>query len=405
MCAKLGHKYKVANPLEEATQSTPAKTESLGSGIGTGSAQTPFSSAGDNKSSSTGQKPPLGASSFGSGQGGPFGGSSSSTVFGGLSSDGSSASASSPFGTSTPAPAPSQSPFGTTPPSPAPGPSPFVSSSPAPVQSPFRTSTPGPAPAPSPFASSTPAPVQSPFASSTPAPAFGSMASQSPFGQQSSGGFSSTPFSQPPASSPFGATAAAAPSTMAPGSTTFLGKSPRELLTAFYQEKNPTKLSEVDKLLASTREKKSKCLEIWQRNTAWMHLSLAFQWQLQRLRLVLVPQVQASLDHQDSASPRRWVEEAHLAHRRHHLVEHQGAALAPHHQRLVKDSGRLRVHLPLEVKALVLLRTPLRSQDLARLVPLRHKQRRSAQTQVLSEHRDGSRMLHVSIRDSRPACS
>jgi hypothetical protein len=51
-------------------------------------------------------------------------------------------------------------------------------------------------------------------------------------------------------SSPFGgAPPAPAPSGAGGGQTTFLGKSARELLVQFYQQKNPTKVAEVDKLL------------------------------------------------------------------------------------------------------------------------------------------------------------
>lgn len=123
-----------------------------------------------------------------------------------------------------------------------------------------------PPPNASPFAaSSSQTTSQSPFGGgkanvSTPAPAFGTtgMAS-SPFGQPTS--------SATPAPSPFSAAAPAtaggvfgtpaptlgfgAPAPTAASTPTILaGKTPRELLTAFYQEKNPAKVAEVDKLLA-----------------------------------------------------------------------------------------------------------------------------------------------------------
>lgn len=99
---------------------------------------------------------------------------------------------------------------------------------------------------PSPFGASS---IQS---SSTPVPApFGNQPTQpSVFG--SSGGFSGTtsnissagPFSGSASSStPFGGQA---PSQKP---QRFLGKSPKELLTTFYREKNPSKVHEVDKLL------------------------------------------------------------------------------------------------------------------------------------------------------------
>jgi hypothetical protein len=68
--------------------------------------------------------------------------------------------------------------------------------------------------------------------SSTPSLTFSS--AQSPFGQTSAiGGSSSSTFNgMPNATGP-----------------TFGGKSPRELLTAFYREKNPSKISDVDTLL------------------------------------------------------------------------------------------------------------------------------------------------------------
>jgi len=85
--------------------------------------------------------------------------------------------------------------------------------------------------------------------------------STSPFGQTAS---SATPFGQntKPTASPFGqAPTPAAPMSSPFGSnpntsaisgapTTFGGKTARELLFAFYQQRNPSKIAEVDKLLA-----------------------------------------------------------------------------------------------------------------------------------------------------------
>jgi len=60
-----------------------------------------------------------------------------------------------------------------------------------------------------------------------------------------------TPMTAPASPSPFRATAPASPSPFGAPTTPlkFGGKTPRELLTAFYQHTNPSKLSEVDKVL------------------------------------------------------------------------------------------------------------------------------------------------------------
>ena len=195
MFAKLSEKYHVPNPLEEDrgesvnVQSPAVKPGRTGIGFGASTAHTPISSESEKAASLTAQKPPLSTSLFGSEH------------------------------------APSQSPFG--------------SSTPAPTQSPFGgfSSSSTPAPAPSVFGASTP----SPFVGTTaPAPAFGTTSSPSTFGQPSAGALAS-PFGQPSsataAPTPFGAAAMVR------------GKTARELLTEFYQSKNPTKLTEVDKLL------------------------------------------------------------------------------------------------------------------------------------------------------------
>lgn len=123
-----------------------------------------------------------------------------------------------------------------------------------PNQSSALTPTAKPPLAPSPFAAggqtniaptfALPAPSgNSPFG--TPAPAGGTPA----FGQGGNSPFSTT---AAPAQSPF----SQAPTTTAPvsvpstGQSQFAGKSPREMLMAFYQQKNPSKLTEVDKVLA-----------------------------------------------------------------------------------------------------------------------------------------------------------
>jgi hypothetical protein len=89
----------------------------------------------------------------------------------------------------------------------------------------------------------------SPFSTNSPSTAaFGSVSSPAPaFGQQN---LISSPFGQPTASVPFGADPTPAPAAAQTHATMFGGKSARELLTSFYQEKNPSKLGEVDKLLA-----------------------------------------------------------------------------------------------------------------------------------------------------------
>ena len=239
MCRKLGEKYNVANPLDAApkvvdSHSTPNKL----AGIGFGSlAPTPFSSADDNK------KPPLGHASS-AGFGNLLGGSSpspvQSPVLGGFSST-TSSSVHSPFGSNTAINASAPSPFGSSALSvsgaPPYGPS---SATPASTQPYFGSAGSVSAafggnssvPAPAPFGSST----------STPASGFGVMSSHTLSGQ--TGASFSSPFGHAlsPASTPL-----AAPT----GTTaTFLGKSAREMLTAFYQEKNPSKLSEVDRNLA-----------------------------------------------------------------------------------------------------------------------------------------------------------
>jgi hypothetical protein len=96
---------------------------------------------------------------------------------------------------------------------------------------PSFASAPGPAFASSPFGTA-----------STSAPSFGSpVLRASQFGSP----FSAVPTEASPAS-PFGSSAGASANL---GAATFGGKTARELLTQFYQEKNPSKIAEVDKLL------------------------------------------------------------------------------------------------------------------------------------------------------------
>jgi hypothetical protein len=94
---------------------------------------------------------------------------------------------------------------------------------------------------------SAPSPV---FASSP----FGTATTSAPtFGSPGLGAstFGSSPFSTVPNEAstvpPFGSSAGASAPNL--GGATFGGKTARELLTQFYQEKNPSKIAEVEKLL------------------------------------------------------------------------------------------------------------------------------------------------------------
>jgi len=105
-------------------------------------------------------------------------------------------------------------------------------------------------------------PPASPFG---PAPGAANMASSTPFGSPApsstpfgSGGLSSTsPFGGAPSPSPFGPAAAPA---MQAGATqsTFQGKDPRQMLMQFYQQYNPSKLGEVDKVLTKYKGKEEQ---------------------------------------------------------------------------------------------------------------------------------------------------
>jgi hypothetical protein len=257
MFGKLAQKYKVANPLD-AIGSTPAaapttpfdaQAANAAPAPAVPSSTTPFGAKTANSTvGTTTPGMPFGAkaSPFESGLSAPapspFGSTAQSTAsFGG----GAPAAAPSPFGnvpspfgasTTSSSQAPRASAFGNAmsadtsfgQPSNAPAPTPF-GAAPAPV--PFGAAAPAPfggsAPAPSPFGGSAPAP--SPFGGSAPAPSpFGGAPAPSPFGAA--------------APAPFGGQAPVAP-------TSFGGKSPRELLVAFYQQYNAAKLGDVDKVL------------------------------------------------------------------------------------------------------------------------------------------------------------
>ncbi len=165
-------------------------------------------------------------------------GSTGSVPFGSPSSS----SNPSPFGTNQSV---TSSPFGGT----SSSTTPFGSSA-APSQAAATSASPAPFGSPSPFGQVKPsAPGGSPFGSqtSTLAPV------SSPFGQTNTstgGAFGSTP-----APSPF-----VTNSNTATTNKLFGGRSARDILTAFYQQRNPAKVSEVDKLLAKYAGHEEKLL-------------------------------------------------------------------------------------------------------------------------------------------------
>lgn len=120
----------------------------------------------------------------------------------------------------------------------------FMSQKPPLNSSPF-TSTSGQGSSQTPFSgASTASAPTSAFGASTmssPSPFAQLPAQFSPFGQTSSAVSSPSPFTGGVRSQPSPTPSSASPS--------FGGKSPRDLLMAFYQEKNPSKIAEVDKLL------------------------------------------------------------------------------------------------------------------------------------------------------------
>eukprot|EP00986_Skeletonema_menzelii_P003700 scaffold1174_cov196-Skeletonema_menzelii.AAC.1 len=151
------------------------------------------------------------------------------------------------FGTAA---APAPSPFGSTPTPGTAAPSPFGA-----VPTPASTSPFGSSSGSNAFGSTPAAASPSPFGASSGTNAFGtggafgaSAPSPSPFGNTTSG--STFGQSAPaPGPSPFGQTSAAqAPS--AGASSNFGGRNPRDMLHEFYKTYNPTKVNEVDKLLA-----------------------------------------------------------------------------------------------------------------------------------------------------------
>eukprot|EP00978_Attheya_sp_CCMP212_P039637 scaffold207977_cov55-Attheya_sp.AAC.1 len=132
----------------------------------------------------------------------------------------------------------------------------------APTQSPFMTGSPSlrPSAAIPPSSPSWGAATNAPNVQ----PAFGStsnMPSSSPFGQSAvpntgatvfgGSGAGATPFGSPPVSSGFGVGS----SQSSDPNKKFGGRTPREMLVAVYQQYNPAKVSEVDKLLAKYKNK------------------------------------------------------------------------------------------------------------------------------------------------------
>jgi len=222
MFQKLSSKYKVPNPLQESL--TP-------------SSYAPTTTTGDSSSSmgfgNTGSTPVVAAPTASSG----FGNTGSKLVSLPFSSSSTTTQQNSkvsvaPFGNS----GTNSSPFGT-----------VAGNNTAPKSSMFGT------PAQSPFGGTNRQTAPTPFGGSQ-APAL------SPFGNTSSGTNSTTPFGATgglSSASPFGSAAAPtqfgvpSPSPVQPNSQRlFNGKSARDLLYQFYQEKNPSKLAEVDKVLA-----------------------------------------------------------------------------------------------------------------------------------------------------------
>lgn len=209
MFQKLASKYKVQSPLDGMQRvmtgpsgSSPAVTSGFGGGS---TGQSPFSTSGSATTSAT----PFSNVSIATTAASPFSSTNAATV----------TSSASPFASSN-----NPSGFG------------------KPPASPFGAP-----------ASASVIPSQSPFggASSSKNTLFGSggLASTSPFGAASS-------MTQ---SSPFGAAAAPAPAMQTGASQSSLqSRTPREMLTQFYQQKNPSKLGEIDKVLAKYQGKEEQ---------------------------------------------------------------------------------------------------------------------------------------------------
>ena len=146
------------------------------------------------------------------------------------------------------------SPFGSSAPTSGPVPASPFGAAPAPTSnSPFASSSGGSAFGSTPVAAST-----SPFGSSSGTNAFGSSnafgaaaSSPSPFGSTtSSSTFGQAAPAPAPGPSPFSQTPATPAAPTSGGSSKFGGRNPRDMLYEFYKTHNPTKVNEVDKLIA-----------------------------------------------------------------------------------------------------------------------------------------------------------
>eukprot|EP00980_Cylindrotheca_fusiformis_P014481 scaffold3875_cov123-Cylindrotheca_fusiformis.AAC.1 len=247
MFQKLASKYKVQSPLDGTQMKTTAQSTTLSGFENSSTSQSPFSASGGANAAATSASP------FTSGSGATSTSSASPFTSGSAATPTSSAS---PFTSRSAATTRSASPFtsgsaATTTSSASPF-SPGSSGAGTGVPSAFGKSTASPFGAP---ASAVGMASNSSFGNATSSNigsmplGSGSLASASPFG-------SSSGIAQ---SSPFGTAAAPAPSMqVAPTQNSLQGRSPREMLTQFYQQKNPSKLGEIDKVLAKYQGKEDQ---------------------------------------------------------------------------------------------------------------------------------------------------
>ncbi|KAL7553465.1 hypothetical protein ACHAWF_016746 [Thalassiosira exigua] len=263
--AKLAKKYKTSNPLDDKPPTSTASSSSTATSFGFGGMT--FGGEGD-------KKPPFGSTTAAS-SGASVSTTSSATTAPTSNTTAFGVQSKTPFGTTSPAPAENKSPFGAASAAPAPGKSPFSSSSSnafgtsaplgsspspfggtsggsafgagAPAASPFGSASAAPAPA---FGSASAAPAPA-FGSAAPAPAFGSAAPAPAFG--SAAPAPAPAFGAPAA--PASAFGAAPPATSfgqpaaAPAGSKFGGRNPRDILVSFYQQHNPSKMNDIDKVL------------------------------------------------------------------------------------------------------------------------------------------------------------
>lgn len=210
MFGKLAARYKAPNPLDAVTSPPNSETSTQ-----FGASTTTSVAAVQSSSAST--------SVFGTKPGNSISGTTSSTT-----------PSSSKFESNLSAPAPGQSPFG----SGAQGLGPFGGGAPAAVPTPFGSS-------PSPFNVS----MMNSSRGSSSTGFTSAMSTDTPFG----------PSSNTAAASPFGAGASAPFGSAAPSSPAgFGGKSNRDLLVAFYQQYNPSKMSDVDMVLQKYKGQEEK---------------------------------------------------------------------------------------------------------------------------------------------------